>query len=225
MTTKRLGRLEILLAVNTQELFFRVNFPLQALLGLLFLEAILLFHVVNQFFDCQFFLLWLILVICLQILHQFVALLLLLEYIFVKKSLFEVWRKLLYEILVQLLLLKILFCTAQLDKGFYLVQLIALILSFDHFSWLRHSKDWCNGKLFSHSRFGIWDTLMLWSSVGCWFLLQLLVFDRAFWSVVALDHLFESVKLFVLNFSGIQLSDFWGHSNGLSLFEEILGFA
>ena len=110
MTAQRLGRLEILLAVDAQELFVWVNFPLKALLRLLFLEAVLFFHVVNQFFDRQFSLLWLILVINFS--HQFIAWLLLLEDIFVEKGLFEVWRQLLDEFLVQLLLLRILLGTA-----------------------------------------------------------------------------------------------------------------
>lgn len=47
MATKRLGSLEILVTVNAQELFVGINFSLEALLRLLFREAILFFHLVN----------------------------------------------------------------------------------------------------------------------------------------------------------------------------------
>ena len=219
MTTQRLGRLEVLLAVDAQELFVQVNFPLQALLGLLFLEAILLFHVVNQFFDGQLSLLRLIFVLCLLCLHQFVALLLLLEDIFVEQGLFDVWRKLFDEILVQLLLLRILFSTAQLDKGFNLVKLI-LILCFGHFSWLGHGENWC---YWSHRRFGICDTLILfWRNDGCCFLLRHLVFDWAFCGFIALDHLFESIKLLILNFSGVHLSKFWHLRSSVGNLERLI---
>lgn len=66
---------------------------------------------------------------------------------------------------------------------------------------------------------------MLGRSDGCWFLLWLLVLDGAFGGVIALDHLLESIKLFVLHFSGVYLSDFWRHSGYLREFHGILIFA